>query len=141
MVNLALGGLTLVVIGLALVARVVSVLWAAAPLVAIVVLAIIHDRVLKRRTRCSRIVGYYERAVVRLDNRWMGIGETGDRFQNASHPYSHDLDVFGDGPYSNSFAARVLRPGRKHWRIGCSSLHHPNRSTADTAPYRICVAG
>ena len=43
--------------------------------------------------------------------------------------------------YSNSYAARVLISGRKLWRIGCSSLHHPNRSTAGTAPLRICEAG
>ena len=95
--KLAFGGVTLVVIGLALVAKVVSVLWVPAPLFSIVVLAIIHERVLKKRERCSRTVAYYERALARIDNRWMGTGETGERFQNASHPYSRDLDLFGEG--------------------------------------------
>ncbi len=26
-----------------------------------------------------------------------GVGETGARFQNASHPYSRDLDLFDEG--------------------------------------------
>jgi hypothetical protein len=95
--KLALGGATLVVIGLALAAKVISVFWVAAPLAAIVVLAVIHERILKRRERCSRAVAYYERALARLENRWMGTGETGERFQNASHPYSRDLDLFGAG--------------------------------------------
>ena len=95
--QLALGGVTLVLTGLALVAKVVSVLWVLAPLFAIVILAVVHDRVLKRRERCSRTVAYYQRALARIDGSWMGTGETGERFLNASHPYSRDLDLFGAG--------------------------------------------
>jgi hypothetical protein len=95
--KLALGGVTLVVIALALVAKVLSAYWVLAPMFAIIVLAIIHDRVLKRLGRCSRTVAYYERALARMDNRWMRSGETGERFQSTSHPYSRDLDVFGEG--------------------------------------------
>ena len=95
--KLVLGGVTLIVIGLALAAKVISVFWVAAPLAAIVVLAVIHERVLKRRERCSRTVAYYERALARLENRWAGAGETGERFENAAHPYSRDLDLFGTG--------------------------------------------
>ena len=95
--QLALGGVTVLVMGMALAAKVVSVLWVLAPLLAIVVLAVIHERILNRRGRCSRTVDYYERALARIDNRWMGAGETGERFQSASHPYSRDLDLFGEG--------------------------------------------
>jgi len=95
--KLVLGGVTLIVIGLALAAKVISVFWVAAPLAAIVVLAVIHERVLKKRERCSRTVTYYERALARLENRWMGTGETGERFQNPSHSYARDLDLFGTG--------------------------------------------
>jgi len=95
--KLVLGGVTLLVIGLALAAKVISVVWVAAPLAAIVVLAVIHERMLKSRERSSRAVAYYERALARIENRWMGSGETGERFDNASHPYSRDLDLFGAG--------------------------------------------
>ena len=43
-----MGGVTLVVIGLALVAKVISVFWVLAPLFAIVVLAVIHERVTQK---------------------------------------------------------------------------------------------
>ena len=95
--KLVLGGITLIVIGLALAAKIISVFWMAAPLAAIVVLAVIHERVLKRRERCSGTVAYYERALARIENRWAGTGETGLRFENATHPYSRDLDLFGTG--------------------------------------------
>jgi hypothetical protein len=111
--KLALGGVTLVVIGLALVAKLVSVFWVAAPLFVMVVLAIIHERVLKRRGRCSRAVAYYERALARIDNRWMGTGETGERFQNASHPYSRDLDLFGAGSLFELLSTARTRVGQE----------------------------
>jgi hypothetical protein len=95
--KLALGGVTLALVGLALATKVISVLWAAAPLLAIVVLAVIHGRVLQRLGRYCRTAAFYERALARIDNRWMGAGETGERFQDALHPYSRDLDLFGKG--------------------------------------------
>lgn len=122
--KLALGGVSLVVIGLALVAKVVSVLWVPAPLFAIVVLAIIHERVLKKRERCSRTVAYYGRALARIDHRWMGTGETGERFQNASHPYSRDLDLFGEGSLFQLLCTARTRAGQEtlaNWLLAPSS--------------------
>jgi hypothetical protein len=95
--QLVLGGVTVVLIGLALAAKVISVYWVLAPLVAIVAFAVVHGRVLKARERCSRTVAYYQRALARIDNTWMGSGETGERFLTESHPYSRDLDLFGAG--------------------------------------------
>jgi len=48
-----------------------------------------------------RTVAYYDGALARIDNRWMGTGEAVRGFQNASHPYSRDLDLFGWVRYSN----------------------------------------
>ncbi len=111
--QLAFGGVTLLVIGLSLVAKLISVLWVLAPLFAIVVLAILHERVLKRRGRCLRTVAYYGRALARIDNRWMGAGETGERFQSASHPYSRDLDVFGVGSLFELLSTARTRVGQE----------------------------
>jgi len=122
--KLALGGVTLVVIGLALVAKVISVFWVAVPLFAIVVLAVIHERVLKRRGRCSRALAYYERALARIEGRWMGTGEAGERFQNASHPYSRDLDLFGAGSLFELLCTARTRAGQEtlsHWLLAPSS--------------------
>ncbi len=95
--NLTLGVGTLVLIGLALVAKFISVFWVLAPLSAIVILATIHGRILKRRERSLRTAAYYQQALARIDHRWMGTGKTGERFQSASHPYSRDLDLLGAG--------------------------------------------
>jgi membrane protein implicated in regulation of membrane protease activity len=111
--KLALGGATLVVIALALVAKVFSAFWVLAPLFAVIVLAIIHDRVLNRRERNSRTVAYYERALARIDHCGMRSGETGERFQSATHPYSRDLDIFGEGSLFELLCTARTRVGQE----------------------------
>ena len=111
--NLTLGGVTLVVAGLALAAKLLSVLWVLAPLSGVVVVAIVHERVLARRARSTRTVAYYERALARLDNRWTGTGETGERFLDAAHPYSRDLDVFGVGSLFEFLCAARTHAGQE----------------------------
>ncbi len=54
-----------------------------------------HSRILAASGRALRIRRLYEKALARLDDKWHGQGETGDRFLNANHPYARDLDVFG----------------------------------------------
>jgi hypothetical protein len=111
--KLVLGGVTLAMVGLALVAKVISVFWVLAPLCAIIVLAVLHEQVIKRRERSARTVAYYERALARIDNRWMGSGEVGTRFQDASHPYSRDLDLFGEGSLFELLCAARTPAGRE----------------------------
>ncbi len=111
--KLALGGATLVVVGLALVAKVVSVYWVSAPLFALIVLAVIHERVIKQLSRGSRAVAFYEGGLARLDHRWMGTGETGERFLNVAHPYSRDLDLFGVGSLFELLSTARTRVGQE----------------------------
>jgi hypothetical protein len=138
--KLVLGGVTLIVIGLALAAKVISVLWVVAPLFAIVVLAVIHERVLKRRDRCSCALAYYERARARLEGRWMGGGETGERFQNPSHPYSRDFDLFGVGSLFELLCAARTRAGQEtlaNWLLAPASpqlVHGRHAAVAELRP-------
>lgn len=82
---------------LALAQGAISGWWLLAPVGVFIALAVVHDRVLRARKACERAAAYYERALARLDNRWMGAGETGDRFNDPAHPYANDLDLFGVG--------------------------------------------
>jgi hypothetical protein len=96
-VNLLVGLAGLAVIVLALDSRSVSILWALAPGAALVVSATIHARALRALQQCKRAIAFYQQGLARLDNRWMGTGETGERFLDSAHPYSRDLDLFGQG--------------------------------------------
>jgi hypothetical protein len=85
------------IVGMALFQGSVSVMWAAIPLVVFVTLAVRHERVLRVLERRRRAVRFFERGLARLDGRWAGTGESGDRYLDPAHPYARDLDLFGKG--------------------------------------------
>ena len=58
-------------------------------------LAVMHENRLQQIRRRQRSIEFYERGVARVQDRWAGTGETGDRFLNPAHPYARDLDLFG----------------------------------------------
>ncbi len=51
----------------------------------------------EQRAVFSRAIGFYERALARLEGRWAGTGESGERFLDDHHLYAGDLDIFGHG--------------------------------------------
>ena len=69
--------------------------WIAIPVVAFIALLVRHDRVLRARDAAARAIAFYERGLARIEDRWAGGGETGDRFRDPSHLYAADLDLFG----------------------------------------------
>jgi hypothetical protein len=75
----------------------ISIWWIVAPLVVFIALAVVHARIIARRDRAARAVRFFERGIERLENRWVGRGETGDRYRMPDHVYADDLDVFGRG--------------------------------------------
>jgi len=77
--------------------RSISAFWILPPIAGFLVLAVVHQRAKRRLLTSLRVIAFYERGLARIENRWMGAGETGERFQDPSHPYSGDLDLFGEG--------------------------------------------
>jgi hypothetical protein len=69
----------------------------AAPVIVFIALMVFHQRIHAAVARLARAVKFYERGVARLEDDWSGGGETGERFADKSHPYSEDLDLFGQG--------------------------------------------
>jgi MutS domain V len=96
-INLAAALVGLVVAVGALDTRSLSILWALVPAAALSISATLHARVLRLQRKCERAIAFYHRSLARLEDRWMGTGETGERFLDPSHPYSRDLDLFGNG--------------------------------------------
>jgi hypothetical protein len=73
----------------------ISPYWLAPSAVVFVCLIVEHERVLRARRAAGRAVAHYERVLARLDGKWAGHGETGERFLDGAHPYAADLDLFG----------------------------------------------
>jgi hypothetical protein len=87
--------------------------WLALPIAAFTGLVVAHARVIPARGRADRAVAFYERGLRRLEDRWAGRGETGERFANPDHPYARDLDLFGSGSLFELLCTARTRTGEE----------------------------
>lgn len=113
--NIQIGLVSLAVVTalLALVWKAFSILWLLVPIAAIVVFAVVLERMARRRMRSRRIVAFYELVLGRIQDRWPGKGETGDRFLDPLHPYARDLDLFGQGSLFEYLSTARTRGGEE----------------------------
>ena len=111
--DIQIGLISLIFVGalLVLIWNLFSILWLTIPLVAIVALAIVNERTLRRSTRHRRAVSFYEYALDRIRGRWAGKGETGERFLDPLHPYAKDLDLFGQASLFEYLSTARTRAG------------------------------
>ena len=87
--------------------------WLMAPIAAFIALAKTHDRVIRARVAAARLVGFYERGLARLEDRWIGTGEAGERFLEDDHLYAADLDLFGRGSLFELLSLARTRTGEE----------------------------
>jgi hypothetical protein len=99
--------------------------WLAAPVAAFAGIASYHSRVLRARELSERAVSFYERALARVEDRWAGSGETGERFDDPHHVYAGDLDLFGKGSLFQLLSTARTRMGEDtlaRWLLSPSSV-------------------
>jgi hypothetical protein len=89
----------------------VSVWWLLVPVAVFVWLVRRHARVLRARELAIRGIAFYDRGLARLEDRWAGTGEPGDRFQDDRHVYANDLDLFGRGSLFELLSLARTRTG------------------------------
>ena len=75
----------------------VSFWWPTLPVPVAAASARLFARRRKDEYRCSRVKRFYERALQRVRGTWIGNGIFGDEFEDPSHSYARDLNVFGEG--------------------------------------------
>jgi hypothetical protein len=75
----------------------ISAWWLLLPVVVFTALAIVHHRVDREISSATRAVAHYQRALARVENRWVGMGATGESYRDPEHLYADDLDIFGRG--------------------------------------------
>jgi hypothetical protein len=108
----------------------ISVWWLLIPLAVFVALVIIHARVVERLERSKRAIQFYERGVARMQNRrvegkWTGSRDSGERFRNPAHVYAEDLDLFGKGSLFELLSTARTRAGENTlaaWLLAPASL-------------------
>ncbi len=87
--------------------------WLCAPVAAFMGVAGYHSRVLRSRELAQRAVRFYERGFARIEGRWAGTGETGERFNDPHHVYAADLDLFGEGSLFELLSTARTRMGEE----------------------------
>jgi len=71
--------------------------WVLVLVVVYLALALVHEFVIRAKTRASAAADYYRHGIARIEDRWPGTGQSGDRFRTDDHVYAEDLDLFGKG--------------------------------------------
>lgn len=95
--KLATIGIGLLMIWVILDFHAFGAIWLLLPLAIFAALLVWHERVLQAKARAVAAENYYLRGVARMEDRWRGTGQSGERFRDENHPYSGDLDLFGTG--------------------------------------------
>src|SRR6185295_7601338 len=90
---------------------VVSAWLLVAPVVAFLWLIRRHDRAVWLRDRATHAIRLYEHGLARLNDQWIDIGESGDRFRDDTHVYANDLDLFGRGSLFQLLSQARTRTG------------------------------
>jgi len=110
-VRLFLAASVLILGWLSLRSHLLSLWWLLAPLAGFVGIAFWHSRVLRQRELAQRAVAFYDRGLARIEDRWVGTGETGERFSDPHHVYAADLDLFGNASLFQLLSAARTRMG------------------------------
>ena len=95
--RLALGALALLLAWGAFYRRAFAPAWLLIPVAAFAALVLYQGSVRRRRVSAERAAAYYRQGIARIEDRWTGQGQTGERFAAMAHIYSADLDLFGKG--------------------------------------------
>jgi MutS domain V len=83
------------------------------PVAVFLALAVLHDNLLRKLRLRGRAIAFYERGLARLEDRWAGSGESGDRFLDPLHAYARDLDLFGTGSLFELLCTARTRAGEE----------------------------
>src|SRR5262249_6459767 len=85
--------------------------WTVLPLIAFVVLLVVHGRIRRAWFLARRAVAFYDAGIARLRDEWKGAGQQGMRFLDERHPYAADLDLFGPGSLFELLCTARTRTG------------------------------
>jgi hypothetical protein len=113
--------------------------WLCAPAAAFVGIAVYHSRILQARELAKRAASYYRRGLARIEDRWSGLGETGERFNDPHHVYAADLDLFGENSLFQLLSTARMRMGEEtlaEWLLAPSPVEEVRQRHACVSELR-----
>ncbi len=87
--------------------------WMVVPLILFVFIAAYHSRILRARDLAKRAIAFYHNGLARIEDRWAGTGQTGERFNDPHHVYAADLDLFGNASLFELLSTARTRMGEE----------------------------
>jgi hypothetical protein len=113
--------------------------WLVVPLAVFFAIAVYHSKVLESRSHAERAVAVYQHGIARVEDRWSGMGATGDRFNDPRHVYAADLDLFGSGGLFQLLSLARTRMGEDtlaQWLLSPAPHHEIRERQAAVAELR-----
>lgn len=108
----------------------VSGKWLLVPAISFIVLVFTHERVGRAKQRAAQAVTFYEDGLARIDDQWMGRGQSTEVFRDEKHLYAADLDIFGKDSLFELLCTARLRAGRETLANWLSSPAKPEEIVA-----------
>ncbi len=124
-VRLGLAVVAAVMFWLAIWRHAFAVWWLAAPVIVFIAIAVYHAKVLGNKAHAERAVAVYTHGIARIEDRWAGMGSTGERLNDPHHVYAADLDLFGNGGLFQLLSLARTRMGEDtlaRWLLAPSPL-------------------
>ncbi|MFH1304465.1 MAG: DNA mismatch repair protein MutS [Planctomycetota bacterium] len=75
----------------------ISLQWIGAPILAFVLLVILHARCIRRLKQARQAEIYYRTSLDRLNDQWIDVRPAGEEYYDPQHMYAGDLDLLGRG--------------------------------------------
>jgi hypothetical protein len=113
--------------------------WVLAPVVAFICAVAYHAVLRRRYIKIGRAAQFYRRGIARLEDRWAGDGNRGERFADPHHVYSADLDLFGEGGLFELLCAARTRMGEEtlaRWLLAPADVAEIGRRQAGVLDLR-----
>ena len=86
---------------------------AAAVIAAFAMAAVLHARLLGRRSKAAAAIEFYERGLRGIRDQWIGAGRPGEGYRPHDHLFADDLDLFGRGSLFEMLSTTRTRAGEE----------------------------
>jgi hypothetical protein len=87
--------------------------WLLVPTIAFLILVVIHARLDEKKKRAEKAVHFYEDGLARIEDRWVGRGNSDPTLVDGSHLFAADLDIFGEASLFELLCTARTRSGEE----------------------------
>ncbi len=114
--------------------------WLLACLGLFIALVAYHTKVLRNKLCAERAADYYRRGLARIEDRWIGTGQQGERIDASASLYATDLDLFGRGSLFELLSQARTRMGEDtlaSWLLApatVETIHQRHAAITDLRP-------